>query len=176
MNGIQDKSGLTDCFNTIKLYPSISRLTGIETPNKGRNRPQSNVVFLYPSKHNSILLWWAVLGNPLEGWPVPLPVVSPDTVRHPMFCSIAWRFIPLQRNTAMNTPSNTQAQTEQNQNPTIDDLHRAFAQVCFFYGAIVNNYGINHKSETNRLRWLADDANKLAAVAMQLHANKGGVQ
>jgi hypothetical protein len=72
--------------------------------------------------------------------------------------------------------NNIPAQTEQNQAPTIYDLHRAFAKMCFFYGAIVNNYDMNHKLETNRLRWLADDANKLAAIAMQLHANKGGVQ
>ncbi len=175
MNGIQDKSGLTDYSMAAILYPSISRLTGIETPNKGHKRPQSNVVFLYPSKHNSILLWWAVLGNPLEGWPVPLPVVSLDTVHRPKLETNGRRFIPLQRNTAMNTPSNTQAQTEQNQNPTIDDLHRAFAQVCFYYGCIIQNIGVTDLS-ADRLRWLSDDANELAAVAMQLHANKGGVQ
>lgn len=68
-------------------------------------------------------------------------------------------------------PANTQAQTGQNQTPTLDDLHRAFADVCFYYCAIVNNYGVNDSSEKNRLRRFADDAKKLAAIAMQLHSN-----
>lgn len=75
----------------------------------------------------------------------------------------------------MNTQLNTQAQTERTTPPTIDDLTKAFAQVCFYYGCIIQNIGVTDLSD-DRLRWFAEDANKLAAVAMQLHANKGGVQ
>ena len=76
----------------------------------------------------------------------------------------------------MNTPSNTQAQIEQNQTLTIDDLHQAFAEVCFYYGAI-NMYGMDEKAQKDRFRWFAEDSKKLADIAMQLHSKVcGGVQ
>lgn len=78
----------------------------------------------------------------------------------------------------MNT-QNTHAQNSEQTQPqaqSLADLHRSFADICFQYGALANNLGVNEDSRISRFKWLAQDANKLADVAMQIHNALGGVK
>jgi hypothetical protein len=66
----------------------------------------------------------------------------------------------------MNTPSNTQAQTEQNPTKTINDLHRAFS-------GVVTSYAITEcKVTVEALDCLETDCKRLAMIskAMRLQA------
>lgn len=63
------KSGLTDCFSLAILYPSCSCKAGIGTPNKATRGHNQTWFFCTHQKHSTFLLWWAVLSNPLKGWP-----------------------------------------------------------------------------------------------------------
>ena len=49
------------------LSPHVT--VGISTPNKATTGHNQTWFFCTHQKHNSILLWWAVLSNPLKGWP-----------------------------------------------------------------------------------------------------------
>jgi hypothetical protein len=52
------------------LTPLSTHLkAGIRTPNKATTGHYKTWFFCTHQKHNSILLWWAVLSNPLKGWP-----------------------------------------------------------------------------------------------------------
>jgi len=64
------KSGLTDCYMAAMLTPLLPHVAaGIRTPNKAATGHYQTWFFCTHQKHNSILLWWAVLSNPLKGWP-----------------------------------------------------------------------------------------------------------
>jgi hypothetical protein len=71
----------------------------------------------------------------------------------------------------MNTP-NTQAQFEQNQTttPTLEDLQRPFAGICFAYGSIFGDV-LSNSDLLYRLQWLIDDAEKITGIAMTLRNN-----
>ncbi|MEI6068618.1 MAG: hypothetical protein WCP96_14845 [Methylococcaceae bacterium] len=65
-----------------------------------------------------------------------------------------------------NIPAQSEQQITQAQN--LDDLTKAFAQVCFMYGCIINDAAISHVSNetaNSRFFWLAEEAAKLAAVS-----------
>jgi hypothetical protein len=49
------------------LSPHV--MVGIRTPNKATTGHFLQWFFCTHQKHNSILLWWDVLSNPLKGWP-----------------------------------------------------------------------------------------------------------
>ncbi len=49
------------------LLPHVA--VGLCTPNKASKGHFTQWFFYIHQKHNSILLWWAVLSNPLKGWP-----------------------------------------------------------------------------------------------------------
>ena len=51
----------------IPLLPHVA--VGIQTPNKAARGHFTQWLFCTHQKHNSILLWWGVLSNPLKGWP-----------------------------------------------------------------------------------------------------------
>ena len=52
------------------LTPLLPHVTdGIETPSKATRGHYKTWFFCTHQKLNSILLWWAVLSNPLKGWP-----------------------------------------------------------------------------------------------------------
>ena len=62
--------------------------------------------------------------------------------------------------------NNIPAQTEQTtQTPSLDDLTKAFAQVCFMYGCIINDAAVTNETANSRFFWLAEEAAKLAAVS-----------
>jgi len=50
------------------LLPHVA--VGIRTPHKATIGHFTQWLFCIHQKHNSILLWWSVLSNPLKGWPV----------------------------------------------------------------------------------------------------------
>ena len=51
----------------IPLLPHVA--VGIEAPHKAARCHFLQWFFCTHQKLNSILLWWAVLSNPLKGWP-----------------------------------------------------------------------------------------------------------
>ena len=51
----------------IPLLPHVA--VGISPPNKVARDQFIHWFFCTHQKHNSILLWWGVLSNPLKGWP-----------------------------------------------------------------------------------------------------------
>ncbi len=51
----------------IPLLPHVA--VGIRNPRKATIGHFTQWFFYIHQKHNSILLWWAVLSNPLKGWP-----------------------------------------------------------------------------------------------------------
>jgi hypothetical protein len=52
------------------LTPLSTHLeAGISTPNSAIIGHNQTWFFYTHQKHNSILLWWDVLSNPLKGWP-----------------------------------------------------------------------------------------------------------
>ncbi len=64
------KSALTDGHMAAMLTPLSTHLeAGIRTPNKATTGHYQTWFFCTHQKHNSILLWWSVLSNPLKGWP-----------------------------------------------------------------------------------------------------------
>ncbi len=54
--------------NLCPLLPHVA--VGIRTPHKATIGHFTQWLFCIHQKHNSILLWWSVLSNPLKGWPV----------------------------------------------------------------------------------------------------------
>ena len=50
------------------LLPHVA--VGNRSPNKATIGHFIQWFFCTHQKHNSILLWWGVLSNPLKGWPV----------------------------------------------------------------------------------------------------------
>ncbi|MEI6069378.1 MAG: hypothetical protein WCP96_18740 [Methylococcaceae bacterium] len=78
----------------------------------------------------------------------------------------------------MNNQSNSQsenhinipAQIEQTtQTPNLDDLTKAFAEVSFMWSCILTHDHDNPDTVNSRFKWLSQEAEKLAAVAMQIH-------
>ena len=65
--------------------------------------------------------------------------------------------------------THTQAQTEQNQTPTLEDLQRPFAGICFAYGSIFSDR-LSNNDLLYRLKWLIDDAEKITGIAIALHS------
>ena len=64
------KSGLTDCYMAAMLTPLLPHVAvGIEAPHKAATGHYKTWFFCTHQKLISILLWWAVLSNPLKGWP-----------------------------------------------------------------------------------------------------------
>ena len=64
------KSGLTDCCMAAMLTALLPHVAvGIEAPHKATTGHYQTWFFCTHQKLNSILLWWAVLSNPLKGWP-----------------------------------------------------------------------------------------------------------
>ena len=56
------------------------------------------------------------------------------------------------------------------ENPiSLDNIHQAFAQACYCYGAVVNNHTISGISQENKLRWLAFSAIDLATAIQQFN-------
>lgn len=74
-------NSLTPCRTLPDNHPAVTHLTaGHSTPdNQGPQRPQSNVVFLCPSKTRAALCCaffiMVVRGGQPKGWPVPWPVL-----------------------------------------------------------------------------------------------------
>jgi hypothetical protein len=62
-------AGLTGYFMAAILTLSCKCKAGICSPRKATNGHFLQWFFCTHQKHNSILLWWAVLSNPLKGWP-----------------------------------------------------------------------------------------------------------
>ena len=61
--------------------------------------------------------------------------------------------------------NNIPAQTEQQITQNLDDLTKAFAQVCFMYGCIINDAAVTNETAKSRFVWLAEEAEKLAIVS-----------
>jgi hypothetical protein len=61
--------GLTDYYLVAILNASCKCKAGICTPHEATKGHFLQWFFCTHQKHNSILLWWAVLSNPLKGWP-----------------------------------------------------------------------------------------------------------
>jgi hypothetical protein len=53
----------------------------------------------------------------------------------------------------------------------LDNIHQAFAQACYCYGAVVNNHTISGFTQANKLRGLAISAIDLATAIQQLNDN-----
>ncbi len=68
---------------------------------------------------------------------------------------------------------NSQAGNEQTTQPVMDDLTKAFAQVCFLYGCIINDNKVSKDTEISRYKWLAEEAKKLGDLAIQIHDDGG---
>ena len=60
------------------------------------------------------------------------------------------------------------AQTEQT---TLENIHTAFAQVCFDYGALVT---MPNNGKNDKLKWFAEHSTELAGVLMSLYRQNGG--
>lgn len=86
--------------------------TGIQTPRKGHKRPLSNVVFLYPPKTQLYFVMVGCIEQPLKrlagSFAGSLNLIQSTAQR---FRPNGRRFIPLQRNTAMNTTAKNPAAT-----------------------------------------------------------------
>ena len=69
-----------------------------------------------------------------------------------------------QNKSALSIP----AQTEQT---ILENIHTAFAQLCFDYGALVTmpNNGKNEK-----LKWFAEHSTELSSVLMAMYRQNGG--
>ena len=62
---------LTLTHMAANLCPPLPHVAvGIRTPHKATIGHFTQWLFCIHQKHNSILLWWSVLSNPLKGWPV----------------------------------------------------------------------------------------------------------
>ena len=69
------------------------------------------------------------------------------------------------------TQNNTPAQSEQK--ITLENLHNAFARLCFSYSDLNSHYGFNEQIDSMLIDWLLADINSLAQVVEGLRF-KGG--
>ncbi|MEI7997636.1 MAG: hypothetical protein WCH01_22340 [Methylococcaceae bacterium] len=71
-----------------------------------------------------------------------------------------------QDKSALSIPAQTEQET------TLENIHTAFAQLCFDYGALVTmpNHGNNDK-----LKWFSEHAKELSITLMAMYRQNGGL-
>ena len=154
------------------LYPLLPHVAvGISTPNKATRGHYQTWFFCTHQKLNSILLWWAVLSNPLKGWP---RLGGSTNLIH----STAQRLRPMGSGLFSFTRNQPMTQNKSahysEQKITLENLHKSFAQLCHSYGDLNHYYGFSAHIDSKRIDWLLEEIESLAQAVEGLRF-KGGL-